>query len=165
MDVEGNPIFCKRRPLAVEKELKKLSDESIILPESAETIESLWISIRFSMAAELEDSKNHFSHAKVYSKIDLQHAFLQIPLGGESRKLTTINTPFGLFQYNFLSNYQPLSKFPKRYLPLSSKDRKALSPIMTTLLIRCFTHWSWYLFKKALELLSGEKMWVVAIFS
>lgn len=38
----------------------------------------------------------------LFTKIDLTHAFLQIPLTDEAKELTTINTPFGLFQYNRL---------------------------------------------------------------
>ncbi|VDP80232.1 unnamed protein product [Echinostoma caproni] len=37
-----------------------------------------------------------------FSKIDLADAYLQIPLDVESRYLTTINTPWGMYQYNFL---------------------------------------------------------------
>ena len=40
--------------------------------------------------------------SKFFSKIDLSNAFLQIPLDEESQKLTVINTPFGLFKYQFL---------------------------------------------------------------
>ena len=32
----------------------------------------------------------------------LKNAFLQIPLSSEAKKLTVINTPFGLFEFNFL---------------------------------------------------------------
>lgn len=39
---------------------------------------------------------------KVYSKIDLSNAFLQIPLDEESKNLTTIHTPWGLYRYSFL---------------------------------------------------------------
>lgn len=40
--------------------------------------------------------------AKVFSKIDLANAFLQLPLDEESKKFTTINTSEGLFRYNYL---------------------------------------------------------------
>ena len=38
----------------------------------------------------------------IFSKLDLAHAYQQIALNEESRKLTTINTHKGLFQYNRL---------------------------------------------------------------
>ena len=40
--------------------------------------------------------------ATVFSKIDLAHAFLQLPLDEESKKYTTINTCEGLYRYNYL---------------------------------------------------------------
>ena len=35
-------------------------------------------------------------------KLDLENAFLQIPMDAESQKITTINTPFGLYAYKHL---------------------------------------------------------------
>ena len=40
--------------------------------------------------------------AQLFSKIDLKNAFLQIPLSAAASQLTVINTPFGLFKYNYL---------------------------------------------------------------
>ena len=37
---------------------------------------------------------------KTFSKLDLQHAYLQLPLETNSKQYTTINTHRGLFQYN-----------------------------------------------------------------
>ena len=39
---------------------------------------------------------------RFFSKIDLTNAFLQIPLDESSSQLTTINTMWGLFRYNYL---------------------------------------------------------------
>ena len=39
---------------------------------------------------------------KIFSKLYLKHAYLQIPLDETSKKYTTINTPKGLFQYERL---------------------------------------------------------------
>ena len=39
---------------------------------------------------------------KTFSKLDLQHAYLQLPLETNSKQYTTINTHRGLFQYNRL---------------------------------------------------------------
>ncbi len=38
----------------------------------------------------------------IFSKIDLQNAFLQIPPNDDSEVVTTITKPFGLFAYNLL---------------------------------------------------------------
>jgi len=51
---------------------------------------------------EPEDVLYRLSGSKVFSKIDLKDAYLQIPLDRESSELTVINTPFGLYRYNFL---------------------------------------------------------------
>ena len=40
--------------------------------------------------------------AKVFSKLDLENAFLQLPLSDSSKNITTVSTSEGLFQYNFL---------------------------------------------------------------
>ena len=40
--------------------------------------------------------------AKIFSKIDLSQAFLQLPLSENSKEYTTINTSEGLFRWNYL---------------------------------------------------------------
>ena len=45
----------------------------------------------------IDDLYNKLSGGKVYSKLDLSHAYLQLRLDDESQKLTTINTTKGLF--------------------------------------------------------------------
>ena len=42
------------------------------------------------------------SGGKIFSKLDLKHAYLQVPLDDSSKKYTTINTPKGLYQYERL---------------------------------------------------------------
>ncbi|VDP84284.1 unnamed protein product [Schistosoma mattheei] len=49
-----------------------------------------------------EDILNRLHGSKVFSKVHLKDAYLRIPLDQSSSILTTINTPFGLFKYNFL---------------------------------------------------------------
>ena len=39
---------------------------------------------------------------KTFSKLDLAHAYQQIPLDNDSKKFTTISTTKGLYQYNHL---------------------------------------------------------------
>ncbi len=51
---------------------------------------------------EPEDILAKISGHKIFSKIDLNQAFLQIPLDDKSQDLTTITTPYGLYKYKFL---------------------------------------------------------------
>ncbi|VDP95000.1 unnamed protein product [Echinostoma caproni] len=51
---------------------------------------------------EPEDFMKSLHGCQYFLKIDLADAYLQIPLDVESRYLTTINTPWGMHQYNFL---------------------------------------------------------------
>ena len=51
---------------------------------------------------EAEDILHCLVGSKYFSKVDLKDAYLQIPIDEQSSRLTTINTPFGLFRYNFL---------------------------------------------------------------
>ena len=50
----------------------------------------------------VEDTVARIGSAAVFSKIDMSNAFLQIPLDETSKEFTVINTPFGLYQYNYL---------------------------------------------------------------
>ena len=50
----------------------------------------------------IEDLFASLSGGTIFSKLDLKHAYLQVPLDEESKKYTTINTSKGLFQYNRL---------------------------------------------------------------
>lgn len=129
---EGEPVFMKRRILPyglrdlVQNELYKLVDEGILKPVTS----SRWATpivtplkkdgvtpricgdYRITMnkvlknygctTDEPEDILNKMVNATVFSTIDLKNAYLQLPLDAESSKLTTITTPFGLFQYQFL---------------------------------------------------------------
>ena len=49
-----------------------------------------------------EDLFAALAGGKIFSKLDLKNAYLQIPLDEASKKYTTINTPKGLFQYERL---------------------------------------------------------------
>jgi len=60
------------------------------------------LSQRASTILEPEDILNEVKGAKFFSKIDLTNAFLQLPISDNSKQLVTINTPYGLFRYNFL---------------------------------------------------------------
>ena len=50
----------------------------------------------------IEDLFASLSGGKLFSKLDLAHAYQQIPLANESMKYTTINTHKGLYQYTRL---------------------------------------------------------------
>ncbi|XP_018497443.1 uncharacterized protein LOC108865167 [Galendromus occidentalis] len=50
----------------------------------------------------MEEIMSRFSGNRIFTQLDLADAYLQLPLTAESRKLTTINTHRGLYQYNRL---------------------------------------------------------------
>ena len=50
----------------------------------------------------IEDIFASLSKGKSFTKLDLTHAYQQIPLSDEAKELTTINTHKGLYQYNRL---------------------------------------------------------------
>ena len=50
----------------------------------------------------IDDLFASLSGGKTFTKLDLAHAYLQVPLDAESKKFTTINTHRGLYEYNRL---------------------------------------------------------------
>ena len=50
----------------------------------------------------IEDVISRLGGSKVWSRLDMQAAYLQLPLDEPSKKLTTINTSEGLFSFNYL---------------------------------------------------------------
>jgi hypothetical protein len=50
----------------------------------------------------VENAFDHFGGAKIFSVLDLNSAYYQIPLSAKSRKVTAFCTPFGLFEFNKL---------------------------------------------------------------
>ena len=132
LEVEGEPLFLKRRILpyglreGVFNTLKKLENDGIISRVNS----SVWATpivvaikgdgktpricgdYRITLNPRLkrcgatteepEDFMSAIHGSQVFSKIDLANAYLQIPLETESKALTTINTPWGLYQFNFL---------------------------------------------------------------
>ena len=46
----------------------------------------------------LESAFQHFSGATVFSVLDLNSAYYQVPLTSQSRTVTALCTPFGLFE-------------------------------------------------------------------
>jgi hypothetical protein len=50
----------------------------------------------------VEHAFGNFSGAKIFSVLDLNSAYYQIPLSSKSRKATAFCTPFGLFEFTKL---------------------------------------------------------------
>ena len=50
----------------------------------------------------VEEVLESVANAKVFSKLDFQQAFLQLPLNENSKQYTTINTSEGLYRFNYL---------------------------------------------------------------
>ena len=50
----------------------------------------------------IDEVRTRVGNACYFSKIDLCSAFLQVPLDEKSKVFTTINTPEGLFEYQYL---------------------------------------------------------------
>lgn len=125
------PRFFKPRPLAysvkekVEQELERLHESGIIEPvqfadwaapvvpvEKSDGSIRICGDYRVTVNAvsklenyplpRVEDLFTAMSGGKLFSKLDLAHAYLQLMLSEESRKYTTINTTKGLFQYRRL---------------------------------------------------------------
>ena len=125
------PKFFRARPLPyamkekVDLELDKLLSQKIIEPVSHSTIaapvvpvlktdNSLRLCGDYKVTANrmlkldtypipnMRDLMSNLANMKVFSKLDLSQAYLQMALEPESKRLTTINTHRGLFQYNRL---------------------------------------------------------------
>ena len=125
VDDSVSPRFFKPRPIPfalrekVETELERLQGEGVVRPvtfsdwatpivpvlkSSGEIRICGDYKLTVNMAAKvgkypipnIDDLYNKLSGGKVYSKLDLSHAYLQLRLDDESHKLTTINTTKGL---------------------------------------------------------------------
>ena len=131
VDPEARPRFCKPRsvPFAfrekVNKELERLEKTGVIEPVqhadwAAPIVPVLKkdgsvricgdYKLTVNQAAKtdsfplprIDDLFASPAGGQAFSKLDLAHAYLQLELNGESKKLVTINTQKGLFQYNRL---------------------------------------------------------------
>lgn len=131
VDTTATPKFFKARPVPyalhdkVDKELDHLEKEGVIQPIT----HSDWAApvmpvvkrdgsvrlcgdfkITVNKVAKfdsyplphIDDLFASLSGGRTFTKLDLAHAYLQIPLDAESKKFTTINTHRGLYQYNRL---------------------------------------------------------------
>ena len=131
LEHSGQPTFAKARPIPyglrspVKKTLDDLIADGILQPVAS----SAWASpivtplktnglprvcgdfrqvnhqlqqTATSTTPEVEDMFRGLEGSQYFSKIDLSNAFLQIPLHESAYEITTINTPWGLFQHRFL---------------------------------------------------------------
>ena len=128
---QAQPRFCKARPVPfalkhkVEAELDRLQKEGIVeAVQSAEWAAPIVPVVKndgsVRICGDYRLTVNQASRldsyplprvdelfatlagGKTFSKLDLQHAYLQLPLEMNSKQYTTINTHRGLFQYNRL---------------------------------------------------------------
>ena len=65
----------------------------------------------------VDDLFTAMSEGKLFTKLDLSHAYQQLLLNAESRNYTTINTPKGLFQYQLtaIRNFISTGNFSKNH--------------------------------------------------
>lgn len=132
LKADANPIFCKPRlvPFAmkhkIEKELDRLIANGIIEPiESSDWATPIVpiikpngdiricgdykitvnprLFINRHPIPRVIDLLSKLENGKVFSKIDLAHAYQQVELDEQSKEYTTITTRKGLFRYNRLS--------------------------------------------------------------
>ena len=128
---DATPVFCKPRavPLRhkalVQEELDRLEKSNVVTKVLSSNWSSPMVAVlksdnKVRLCGDYSGTINKFmditryplptiddvivkvGNAKYFSKIDLQTAFLQVPLDDESKEYTCLNTPFGIYRYNFL---------------------------------------------------------------
>ena len=82
----ATPIVCVLKPNGA---LRLCADYSVTLNKSITTVKYPLPSI--------EEVIGQMGNAKIFSKLDLQNAYLQLPLSEESKLFTTINTSEGMY--------------------------------------------------------------------
>lgn len=127
---EGRPVYCKPRQLdpqrlkIAKQEFQYMLNNNILRPSSSQWASPLHLVMkkdgsfrpcgdyRKLNASTIPDRYpiprlNDFNHilknSKIFSKIDLLKAYFQIPIAEEDKPKTAIITPFGLFEFNFMS--------------------------------------------------------------
>ena len=128
---EAMPVFCRARtvPYAlrekIKEEISRLQDQGIIEPVrfsdwAAPVVPVVKSDGRIRLCGDykvtinraskidkyplprIDDLLTTLAGGKRFSKLDLAHAYLQVPLDLDSKKFTTINTHKGLYQYTRL---------------------------------------------------------------
>ncbi|KAL5508856.1 hypothetical protein EMCRGX_G004113 [Ephydatia muelleri] len=109
VDSSKPPQFFKPRPVPyalrgrVEQELERLQRDRIIEPvQFSEWAAPVVPVMKQVEASEIDDLLSSLAGARVFTKLDLAHAYLQLALDEESKKLVTVSTHKGLFRYNRL---------------------------------------------------------------
>ena len=79
----------------------------------------------------LDDLCEKLTGEKQFNKLDLSHAYSQLPLDNKSKEYATVNTHRGLFHYNFLPyriNSAPaiLERSMEKYLTVYIMCRRIL---------------------------------------
>ena len=127
----SKPIFCKARPVPLRlkgkvcEELSRLeragtitkvissefasptvnvlksNDKIRVCGDYSKTLNQYMDIAQYPLPT-IEEIMGKINNVKYFSKIDLQTAFLQLPLDDESKKLTCVNTSEGLYIFNFL---------------------------------------------------------------
>lgn len=62
--------------------------------------QNLFVKLDIYPLPKIDELFNALAGGQMFSKLDLAHAHLQLPLAKSSKHITTINTHKGLFQYN-----------------------------------------------------------------
>ena len=128
---QAKPKFCRPRPLpfaikgAIDQELDRLESSGIIQKVPCSEWAAPIVTVpkqdgRYRICGDYKVTINPamdveqyplptpqalyatLAGGKTFSKLDLQQAYLQLPLDDESRKYVTVNTHRGLYQYNRL---------------------------------------------------------------
>lgn len=131
IDPDKRSIFCKARSVPVryrvlvKNELDRLSKHGIISKifrsrwacptvnvlksdgtiricgDYSCTVNQVMPVVKYPLPS-IEEVLSTIGESKVFSKIDLQNAYLQLPLDDKSKEYTVINTSEGLYCYNYL---------------------------------------------------------------
>ena len=79
----------------------KSNGEIRLCADFSKTINTCTVLLTFPMPT-VDHVLGSLGRSKIFSKTDLQNAYLQLPLDDNAKKLCVINTTEGLFKYNYL---------------------------------------------------------------